>query len=118
MTAPQKLSQGRDYLAIPGPSVIPDAVLNAMHRSAPNIYAGALPDMMPGIVADLKRVARTDGHVAMYIGNGHAAWEAALANTHSPGDTALVLATGRFALGWAETAKGLGIAVEVSRLIL
>jgi alanine-glyoxylate transaminase/serine-glyoxylate transaminase/serine-pyruvate transaminase len=32
------LSRGRDILAIPGPSIIPDRVLNAMHRPAPNIY--------------------------------------------------------------------------------
>ena len=36
---------GRDYLAIPGPSVMPEQVLSAMHRGAPNIYAGALVDL-------------------------------------------------------------------------
>ncbi len=106
-------ASGRPYLAIPGPSVMPDAVLNAMHRPAPNIYAGELPEMMPGLVADLKRVARTDHQVAMYIGNGHAAWEAALVNTLSPGDRVLVPATGRFGLGWGEVAKSLGLEVEV-----
>ena len=59
---------------------MPDAVLNAMHRAAPNIYSGALIDMMPALMADLRRVARTKHHVAMYVGNGHAAWEAALSN--------------------------------------
>ncbi|XDA96945.1 aminotransferase class V-fold PLP-dependent enzyme [Sulfitobacter sp. LCG007] len=107
------LSQGRPYLAIPGPSVMPDAVLNAMHRGAPNIYAGALPDMMPQLVADLRRVARTRHHVAIYIGNGHAAWEAALANTVAEGETVLVAATGRFGHGWGEMAAGLGAEVEM-----
>lgn len=112
---PQKpnLSGGRGYLAIPGPSVMPEAVLNAMHRAAPNIYAGALPEMMPALTSDLCRVARTDGHVALYIGNGHAAWEAALANVVEPGDRVLVLATGRFGLGWGEMATGLGAEVDV-----
>jgi alanine-glyoxylate transaminase/serine-glyoxylate transaminase/serine-pyruvate transaminase len=104
---------GRPYLAIPGPSVIPDAVLQAMHRAAPNIYAGELVEMMPGLTADLKRVARTRFHVAMYTGNGHAAWEAALANVIAPGDKVLVPATGRFGIGWGETAKGQGAEVEV-----
>jgi len=104
---------GRSYLAIPGPSVIPDAVLQAMHRAAPNIYAGELIDMMPGLVAGLKAVARTDGHVAIYIGNGHAAWEAALANVIAPGDAVLVPATGRFGHGWADMAEGLGAEVTV-----
>lgn len=107
------LSRGRGYLAIPGPSVMPEAVLSAMHRAAPNIYAGELPDMMPGLVADLRRVARTNGQVAIYIGNGHAMWEAALANVIAPGDVVLVLATGRFGLGWGEMAMGLGAEVEV-----
>ena len=113
MPKPPIARNGREYLAIPGPSVIPDAVLQAMHRPAPNIYAGQLVDMTAGIVPDLKRVARTIGHVAMYVGNGHAAWEAALSNVIAPGDRVLVPATGRFAHGWAEMAQGLGAKVDI-----
>jgi len=113
MTTQAKPAPGRSYLAIPGPSVIPEAVLSAMHRPAPNIYEGELVDMMPGLVADLKRVARTKHHVAMYISNGHGAWEAALSNVLAPGDRVLVLATGRFGHGWGEMATGLGAEVEV-----
>lgn len=113
MTQNTKLGQGRGYLAIPGPSVMPDRVLQAMHRAAPNIYTGELHDMMPGLVADLKRVARTQHNVAMYIGNGHASWEAALANVVEPGDRVLVPATGSFAHGWAGMAEGLGAEVEI-----
>lgn len=108
-----KTPAGRGYLAIPGPSVMPEAVLNAMHRPAPNIYAGELPEMMPGIVADLKRVARTEAHVAIYIANGHGVWEAALANVIAPGDKVLVPATGHFGMGWAGMAEALGAEVEV-----
>jgi alanine-glyoxylate transaminase/serine-glyoxylate transaminase/serine-pyruvate transaminase len=107
------LSRGRPYLAIPGPSVMPDRVLNAMHRGAPNIYAGALPDMVAAMWPDLRAVACTSQHVAAYIANGHAVWEAANANLFSRGDRALVLATGRFGLSWAESAKAMGIDVEV-----
>ncbi|MGB5863812.1 MAG: aminotransferase class V-fold PLP-dependent enzyme [Sulfitobacter sp.] len=113
MTHRTNLSHGRGYLAIPGPSVMPEAVLQAMHRPAPNIYAGELVDMMPGIMADLKRVARTQHHAAIYIGNGHAAWEAALSNVIAPGDRVLVPATGRFGIGWGEMAEGVGADVQV-----
>ncbi|MCK0095410.1 aminotransferase class V-fold PLP-dependent enzyme [Yoonia sp. F2084L] len=106
------LSQGRPYLAIPGPSVMPDAVLQSMHRASPNIYEGELHDLTDSLVPDLKHVAMTDSNVAIYIGNGHAAWEAALANVLSAGDTVLVLATGRFCIGWGEMAEGLGAKVE------
>ena len=107
------LSRGRDLLAIPGPSIIPDRVLREMHRAAPNIYEGALIEMTETVIADLRRVARTGGSVAIYIGNGHAGWEAAIANLLAPGDRALVLATGRFGLGWAATARQMGVEVEV-----
>ncbi len=107
------LSRGRDIVAIPGPSIIPDRVLGAMHRPAPNIYEGEIVEMVESIVEDLRRVARTDGRVAIYIGNGHAAWEAAIANILAPGQKALVIVTGRFGLGWADVARRMGVDVEL-----
>jgi alanine-glyoxylate transaminase/serine-glyoxylate transaminase/serine-pyruvate transaminase len=102
------LAAGRTYLAIPGPSVIPDRVLRAMHRAAPNIYTGELVEMVPRLLGDLNAVARSSGEVAIYIANGHGAWEAAVANVVAPGDRVLVLATGRFAGGWGRVAERLG----------
>ena len=107
------LAHGRSYHAIPGPSVMPDRVLRAMHRAAPNIYYGELVEMTATLYPDLKKLARTEGHVAIYIGNGHAAWEAADANVFSRGDAALVLATGRFGHGWADALRAVGVEVEV-----
>ncbi|MDR9395168.1 MAG: aminotransferase class V-fold PLP-dependent enzyme [Roseovarius sp.] len=107
------LSHGRSYLAIPGPSVVPDDVLRAMHRAAPNIYEGDLIEMTAALVPDLKAVARTGGQVAIYIANGHGVWEAALANVLTPGDKVLIPATGRFGHGWGEVARGLGLDVQI-----
>jgi len=107
------LAHGRPYAAIPGPSVIPDRVLAAMHRPAPNIYGQALRELTESLIPDLKRLARTAGHAAIYIGNGHAAWEAANANLFSRGDRALVPATGLFGLGWANSAARMGVQAEV-----
>jgi alanine-glyoxylate transaminase/serine-glyoxylate transaminase/serine-pyruvate transaminase len=107
------LSRGRDLTVMPGPSIMPDRVLGAMHRAAPSIYEGEMVGVTHSLIRDLKRIARTDGAVAMYIGNGHAGWEAALANLLAPGDRALVLGTGRFALAWGEMARQMGIDVEV-----
>ena len=106
------LAHGRTYLAIPGPSVVPDRVQRAMHRAAPNIYSGELVEMVPTIARDLKTVARSSGEIAIYIANGHGAWEAALSNVISPGDKVLVLATGRFAIGWGVIAARVGARVE------
>lgn len=107
------LANGRSYLAIPGPSVMPDAVLQAMHRPAPNIYEGELIEMTESLLPDLKHVAGTQHDVAIYIANGHGAWEAALSNVIAPGDLVLVPATGRFGHGWAEMAQGVGAEVEI-----
>ncbi|SLN23737.1 pyridoxal-phosphate-dependent aminotransferase family protein [Pseudooctadecabacter jejudonensis] len=105
-------ANGLSYLAIPGPSVMPDRVLRAMHRAAPNIYTGELHDVTRSLIPDLRSVAQTDHSVAIYIANGHGVWEAALSNVVAEGDTVLVLATGRFCIGWGEMAEGLGAHVE------
>jgi alanine-glyoxylate transaminase / serine-glyoxylate transaminase / serine-pyruvate transaminase len=107
------LSHGRPYLAIPGPSVMPDRVLSAMHLPAPNIYEGALVDMVAGLIPDLNAVARSTGKVATYIANGHGAWEAAASNVIRPGEKLLVLSTGRFAAGWGVVFDRLGAKTEV-----
>ncbi|GAB4282265.1 MAG: aminotransferase class V-fold PLP-dependent enzyme [Roseovarius sp.] len=106
-------SGGRPYRAIPGPSVVPDAVLRAMHRAAPNIYAGEIVELAAGLIPDLRRLARGAGGVAIYIANGHGAWEAALANVAAPGARVLVAATGRFGHGWAEVARARGLEAEI-----
>jgi alanine-glyoxylate transaminase/serine-glyoxylate transaminase/serine-pyruvate transaminase len=104
---------GREFLAIPGPTTIPDEVLQAMHRPAVDIYAGPLIELTASLLRDLSRMFRTAGRTYIYIANGHGAWEAALTNVLSRGDKVLVLESGRFALGWGNAAAGLGATVEV-----
>jgi alanine-glyoxylate transaminase / serine-glyoxylate transaminase / serine-pyruvate transaminase len=106
------LNFGRHQLAIPGPSVIPERVLAAMHRASPNIYEGEIVEMTESLPPDLRAVARTQHKLAIYIANGHGAWEAALRNTVRPGEKILVLATGRFAANWGKLAETLDISVE------
>lgn len=103
---------GRDFLSIPGPTTVPDAVLNAMHRPAIDIYAGELVGITHSCLADLKTVFRTKGDTYIYAANGHGAWEAALSNVLSRGDRILVCASGRFAVGWGETGEMMGVAVD------
>lgn len=104
---------GRAYCAIPGPTVVPDEVLRAMHRAAPNIYSDEIRALTESLIPDLKRVARTEGDVAIYICNGHGTWEAALANLVAPGERVLVPPTGLFGHGWARMAEAMGIEVQV-----
>jgi alanine-glyoxylate transaminase/serine-glyoxylate transaminase/serine-pyruvate transaminase len=104
---------GREFLAIPGPTTLPDEVLRAMHRPAVDIYSGPLLALTDSLLGDLRRLFSTAGRCYIYIANGHGAWEAALTNVLSRGDKVLVLESGRFALGWGEAAARLGVEMEI-----
>jgi alanine-glyoxylate transaminase / serine-glyoxylate transaminase / serine-pyruvate transaminase len=104
---------GREFLAIPGPTNVPDEVLRAMHRPAVDIYAGPLLALTDGLMKDVPRLFRTTGRGYIYIANGHGAWEASLTNILSKGDKILVLESGRFAIGWGESARRMGVEVEI-----
>jgi alanine-glyoxylate transaminase / serine-glyoxylate transaminase / serine-pyruvate transaminase len=107
------LSAGREFLAIPGPTVIPDQVLAAMQKPAVDIYAGPLIALTDTLLADLSTMFRTAGRCYIYAANGHGAWDAALTNVLSRGDKVLVLESGTFAMRWGDAAAMLGAQVEV-----
>jgi alanine-glyoxylate transaminase / serine-glyoxylate transaminase / serine-pyruvate transaminase len=104
---------GREFLAIPGPTTVPDEVLRAMHRPAVEIYSGPLLALTEGLMRDVARVFNTKGRAYIYAANGHGAWEAALTNVLSRGDRILVLESGRFAINWGDHARRMGAEVEV-----
>jgi alanine-glyoxylate transaminase/serine-glyoxylate transaminase/serine-pyruvate transaminase len=107
------VSNGRPLLAIPGPTNVPDEVLAAMQRPALDIYAGEMIGITDSCLKDLAATFRTEGRVYIYAANGHGGWEAALTNVLSRGDVVLALESGRFAVGWGEMARMLGVEAEV-----
>jgi len=107
------VAKGREFLSIPGPTNVPDAVLAAMQRPAIDIYSGEMVGITDSCLADLKALFKTGGRTYIYAANGHGGWEAALTNVLSRGDTVLALASGRFAIGWGEMARMMGVEVEV-----
>jgi alanine-glyoxylate transaminase/serine-glyoxylate transaminase/serine-pyruvate transaminase len=104
---------GREFLMVPGPTNIPDEVLQAMHRPAVEIYSEPLIALTDGLLCDLGKVFGTATRPYIYIANGHGAWEAALTNVLSRGDKILVLESGQFAIAWGDAAARLGVEVEV-----
>jgi len=104
---------GREFLAVPGPTNVPDEVLQAMHRPALEIYSEPLIALTDGLLRDLSRLFGTTARSFIYTANGHGAWEAALTNVLSRGDRILVLESGRFAVDWGEAAARLGIEADV-----
>ena len=104
---------GREFLAIPGPTNMPDEVLQAMHRPTLDIYSDQMVQLTESLLRDLSRLFATKGQSYIYIANGHGAWEAVLSNVLSRGDKILVLESGRFAVGWGNAAAAMGADVEV-----
>ena len=104
---------GREFLAVPGPTNIPDQVLQAMHRPAVELYSKPLIALTDTLLRDLGRLFGTGGRTYIYIANGHGAWEAALTNVLSRGDKILVLESGKFGIDWGDAAARLGIEVDV-----
>ena len=108
------LAHGLETVAIPGPSIVPERVRAAMNRPMPDIYAGDLVDASDAVFAGLPGLVRApDSQPFVVIGNGHAAWQMAICNTLSRGDTVLTLESGRFAIAWGEQAAISGVKAEV-----
>src|ERR1700744_3869940 len=104
------VAAGREFLAIPGPTNMPDEVLRAMHRPALDIYSEEMTELTDTLLRDLSKLFATKGNSYIHIANGHGAWEAALSNVLSRGDKVLVLESGRFAIGWGRAASLMGAA--------
>jgi alanine-glyoxylate transaminase / serine-glyoxylate transaminase / serine-pyruvate transaminase len=104
---------GREFLAIPGPTNMPDEVLRAMHRPALDIYSDQMVELTDSLLRDLSKLFATEGQSYIHIANGHGAWESTLSNVLSRGDKILVLESGRFAIGWGNAATRMGVDVEV-----
>jgi alanine-glyoxylate transaminase/serine-glyoxylate transaminase/serine-pyruvate transaminase len=102
---------GRHFLQIPGPTNVPDRVLQAIAAPTIDHRGPEFAALGQEIVAGMKRVFRTDEMVVVYPSSGTGAWEAALSNTLSPGDRVLMYETGHFATLWRQMAGRLGLDV-------
>ena len=104
---------GRHFLQIPGPTNVPDRVLRAIDFPTMDHRGPEFATIGKEVLAGMKRVFKsTQGEVVIYPASGTGAWEAALANTLSPGDRVLMYETGHFASLWQKMAAKLGLEVE------
>ena len=103
---------GRHFLQIPGPTNVPDRVLQAIAMPTIDHRGPEFATLGQEVVAGMKRVFQTDDIVVIYPSSGTGAWEAALSNTLSPGDHVIMFETGHFAALWRQMAARLGLEVE------
>ena len=109
----QKYKTGRHLLQIPGPTNVPDRILRAMDYPTIDHRGEEFFSLAKKCLSGIKDIFKTESNVIIYPASGTGAWEAALVNTLSPGDTVLMIETGHFASLWVKLAKRLGINAEL-----
>ena len=102
---------GRHFLQIPGPTNVPDRILRAMDHPTIDHRGPEFQRLGRSVLAGMRRIFGTEHPVIIYPASGTGAWEAALVNTLSPGDTVLMCETGQFATLWRRLAARLGLEV-------
>ena len=105
----KKYKTGRHLLQIPGPTNVPDRILRAMDYPTIDHRGEEFFSLAKKCLAGIKDIFKTESHVVIYPASGTGAWEAALVNTLSPGDTVLMVETGHFASLWVKLANRLGM---------
>jgi alanine-glyoxylate transaminase/serine-glyoxylate transaminase/serine-pyruvate transaminase len=103
---------GRHFLQIPGPSPVPDRILRAMSYPTIDHRGPEFGALGLKVLAGIKKIFKTEQPVIIYPASGTGAWEAALTNVLSPGDTVLMYETGHFATLWKKMAEALGLKPE------
>ena len=103
---------GRHFLQVPGPSPVPDRILRAMSYPTIDHRGPEFGALGLHVLAGIKKIFKTEQPVVIYPASGTGAWEAALTNTLSPGDTVLMYETGHFATLWKKMAETLGLKPE------
>src|SRR5579863_7084588 len=107
-----RMSTGRHFLQIPGPTNVPDRVLRAIARPTIDHRGPESSQIVLEVLEGLKQVFKTSSPVLIFPASGTGAWEAALVNTLSPGDRVLMFETGQFATLWRGMAENLGLEVH------
>jgi alanine-glyoxylate transaminase/serine-glyoxylate transaminase/serine-pyruvate transaminase len=103
---------GRHFLQIPGPTPVPDRILRAMDMPVIDHRGPEFKRLGLRVLSGIRTVFQTASPVVIYPSSGTGAWEAALANTLSPGDMVLMYETGHFATLWKNIALKLGLRPE------
>ena len=100
---------GRRFLHSPGPTHVPDEVVQAMARQPTDLADPRVARVIETCESGLKALLKTErADVFFYAANGHGGWEAVIANLVAPGVQVLVPGTGHFSDGWAEQVEAFG----------
>lgn len=96
-------------LRIPGPTPLPDEVLEAMGQPMITHRGADFHSMMQEVTENLQACFQTSGDVLVFPGAGTGGLEAAVANLFSAGDKVISLSVGSFGERFAEIAERFGV---------
>jgi aspartate aminotransferase-like enzyme len=99
-------------LRIPGPTPVPDEVLEAQSAPMINHRGPEFAELLGEISRGIAGLIGTDGDVFLLTGSGTGALEAAVVNTLSPGDRVLGVSIGGFGERFAKVADVFGADIE------
>ena len=107
---------GRYFVQNPGPTNIPDQVLEAFRRPAMDFADPDFIALVDSVWEELPEIFGGADAMVVLTTVGHGAWESSLTNTLDPGDTVLIPDCGLFGRRWALMARDLGYEVVPTRL--
>ncbi|MCA0203475.1 MAG: aminotransferase class V-fold PLP-dependent enzyme [Proteobacteria bacterium] len=112
MTAQHAFAQNPVF--IPGPTNMPEALRKACDVATLDHRSPAFARMLNPALAGVKRILGMEaGEVFLLPATGTGGWEAAIANTLSPGDRVLAARYGVFSARWIDLCQRFGLEVEV-----
>ncbi len=100
----------------PGPTPVAPETQLAMAQPIIHHRAPAFMEILAKVREDLKYLFQTQQEVLMFAATGTGAMEGAVANTLSPGDTALVAEGGKFGERWVDLCKVYGVNVDLLKI--
>jgi alanine-glyoxylate transaminase/serine-glyoxylate transaminase/serine-pyruvate transaminase len=103
---------GRSFYAAPGPTNVPDSVLQAVAQASIDFMSPGFVKTYDACVAGIQRTLGTRNALHFYASSGHGAWEATFANLFSPGDRLLMLDSGVFSGFWSSIGRGFQLDIQ------
>jgi alanine-glyoxylate transaminase/serine-glyoxylate transaminase/serine-pyruvate transaminase len=103
---------GRSFYAAPGPTNVPDSVLQAVAQASVDFMSPGFANTYESCVAGIQHILGTTNPLHFYASSGHGAWEATFANLFSPGDRVLMLESGVFSGFWSSIGRGFKLDIQ------
>ncbi len=102
----------REYLLIPGPTPLPQDVIQAMNKNMISHRSEEYGKLLEYILSHIKKILGTKKDVIIFPSSGTGGLEASIVNLFSPGDKVLSLSCGHFGDRFLEIAKRFGLSIE------